>query len=170
MMLSRELISWQSPFTRLSSVRREMDDFFTQVFGNWERAGTQWAPWMSGGYVPQMESYVRDNTLYLKADLPGIEPKEVELTVEGHQLTLKGERKAEHEAKEGEYTHREVRYGSFVRTFTLPEGVKAEDVQATYRNGVLEVSIPLPAERPPKKVLIASGEQAEEHKHGDASN
>jgi HSP20 family protein len=98
-----------------------------------------------------------------------IDPKEVELTVEGNQLTLKGERKAEHEAKEGEYTRREVRYGRFVRTFTLPKGVKAEDVQASYRNGVLEVSIPLPAESLPKKVLIASGEQAEEHKPIDAS-
>jgi HSP20 family protein len=160
-MLGRELLSWQSPFTRLSSFRREMDDFFTQVFGDWERAGTQWTPLRSGGYVPQMESYVRDNTLYLKADLPGIEPKEVELTVQDNQLTLKGERKAEHEDKKGNSFQREVRYGSFARTFTLPEGVKAEDVQASYRNGVLEVSIPLPAERLPKKVLIESGNQAE---------
>jgi HSP20 family protein len=169
-MLSREVMSWPSPFTRLSSVRREMDDFFTQVFGNWEQGGSQWAPWLSGDYVPQLESYVRDNTLYLKADLPGMEPKEVELTVEGNQLTLKGERKAEHEAKDGEYTHREVRYGRFVRTFNLPEGVKAEDVQASYRNGVLEVSIPLPAERQPKRILIVNGEQAEERKQIDASN
>jgi HSP20 family protein len=161
MMLGREVMSWQNPFNRLSSVRREMDDFFTQVFGDWERAGTRWTPLMSGGYVPQMESYVRDNTLYLKADLPGIEPKEVELTVQDNQLTLKGERKAEHEDKKGNYFQREVRYGSFARTFTLPEGVKAEDVQASYRNGVLEVSIPLPAERLPKKVLIESGNQAE---------
>jgi HSP20 family protein len=113
---------------------------------------------------------VRDNTFYLKADLPGIEPQEVELTVEGNQLTLKGERKAEHEAKEGAYTYREVRYGSFVRTFRLPEGVKAEDVQASYRNGVLDVSIPLPAEQLPKKVLLARGEQKEEHKAIDASH
>jgi HSP20 family protein len=170
MLLSRELMSWPSPFTRLSSVRREMDDFFTQVFGNWERARIQGAPWMSGGYVPQLESYVRDNTLYLKADLPGIDPEEVELTVEGNQLTLKGERKAEQEDKKDNYFQREVRYGSFARTFRLPEGVKAEDVQASYRNGVLEISIPLPAGRLPKKVLIASGAQAEEHKHIDASN
>jgi HSP20 family protein len=168
-MLDRELMSWPSPFTRLSSFRREMDNFFTQAFGDWERTGTPWTPRLSGSYVPQMESYVRDNTLYLKADLPGIDPKEVELTVEGGQLTIKGERKAEQEGRQGDYSHREVHYGSFARTFRLPEGVKAEDVQASYRNGVLEVSVPLPAERQPKKVRIASEEQAEERKQIDST-
>jgi hypothetical protein len=93
--------------------------------------------------------------LYIKADLPGIDPRDVEITVEGTQLTLKGERKAEHEGHESNYFHREVRYGGFVRTFTIPEGVKAEDVQATYRNGVLELSVPLPGAMLPKKVNIA---------------
>ena len=111
-----------------------------------------------------MESYLRDNTLCIKADLPGIDPKEVEITVEGNQLTLKGERKAEHERQEGNYFHREVRYGSFARTFTIPDGVKAEDVHATYHNGVLELSIPLPASMLPKKVHIEVKSQAEGRK------
>jgi HSP20 family protein len=162
-MLGRELTPWQSPFNLLSSFRREMDDLFTRIFGDWERAGTPWAP-MSASYVPQVESCMRDNTLYIKADLPGIDPKDVEVTVEGNQLTLKGERKAEHEGHEGGYFHREVRYGSFARTFTIPDGVKAEDVQATYRNGVLELSIALPAEMLPKKVNIEVESQAEGRK------
>jgi HSP20 family protein len=164
-MLSRELLSWQSPFTRLSSLSRERDDFFTQAFGDWERAGTLWALLR---HYPQVASYTEDNILHLKADLPGIDPKEVEITVEGNQLTLKGERKAEHEAKDGAY--REVRYGSFARTFTLPTGVKAEDVQASYRNGVLELAIPLPAARLPKKVTIAVESQAEGREQIGASN
>ena len=106
-------------------------------------------------YVPQIESWVRENTLYVKADLPGIDPKDVEVTVEGNRLTLRGERKAEHEGTEGGYLHREVQYGSFVRSFTIPDGVKAEDIQAKYHNGVLELSIPLPASVLPKKVNIA---------------
>jgi HSP20 family protein len=153
-MLGRALMSWQSPFSQLSSFRREMDELFNRVFGDWERAGTQWAP-LSTSYAPQIESCVRENTLYIKADLPGMDPKDVEITVEGNQLTLKGERKAEHEGQEGNYLHREVRYGSFVRTFTIPDGVKAEDVHASYRNGVLELSVPLPESMLPKKVNIA---------------
>ena len=90
----------------------------------------------------------------MRADLPGIDPKDVEVTVEGNRLTLRGERKAEHEGKEGGYLQREVRYGSFARSFTIPEGVKAEDIQAKYHNGVLELSMPLPAELLPKKVNI----------------
>jgi HSP20 family protein len=155
-MVGRELTTWQNPFGLLSSFRRDMDELFTRFFGDWERAGTPWAP-MSASYVPQIESCVKDNTLLLKADLPGIDPKEVELTVEGNQLTIKGERKAEREGQDGNYFHREVRYGSFVRTFTIPEGVKAEDVHAVYRNGVLELSIPLPASMVAKRIPIEFG-------------
>jgi HSP20 family protein len=105
--------------------------------------------------VPRIESAVRENTLWVKADLPGIDPKDVEVMVEGNRLTLRGQRKAEHEGTQEGYRHREVQYGSFIRSFTIPEGVKAEDIQATYQNGVLELSIPLPAEVLPKKVNIA---------------
>jgi HSP20 family protein len=80
--------------------------------------------------------------------------------VEGNRLTLRGQRKAEHEGTQEGYVHREVQYGSFVRSFTIPEGVKAEDIQAKYHNGVLELSIPLPAEVLPKKVNIAIEGQA----------
>ena len=105
--------------------------------------------------MPRIESAVRDNTLCVKADLPGIDPKDVEVEVEGNRLTLRGQRKAEHEGSEAGYVHREVQYGSFIRSFTIPDGVKAEDIHAKYQNGVLELSIPLPAEMQPKKVNIA---------------
>jgi HSP20 family protein len=135
-------------------MHREMNHMFSRFFGEGEQVGNQW---LSPGesFVPRIESAVRENTLYVKADLPGIDPKDVELTVEGNQLTLRGERKAEHEGKEDGYGYREVQYGSFVRSFTIPEGVKAEDIQATYHNGVLELSIPVPASMQPKKVNIA---------------
>ena len=75
--------------------------------------------------------------------------------VEGNRLTLRGERKAEHEGKDDNYFQREVRCGSFIRTLTVPEGIKAEEVQASYRHGVLELTIPLLATMVPKKVNIA---------------
>jgi HSP20 family protein len=163
-MLGRELTLWQSPFSLLNSFRREMDELFNRVFGDWERAwtGTPWAPMLSTGYVPRIESCVQDNTLLIRADLPGVDPKDVEVTVEGNQLTIKGERKAQHEAKDGNYFHREVSYGSFARTFTIPEDVKVDDVHATYRNGVLELSIPLPASMVARKIPVEIG--SEEHK------
>ena len=136
MMLGRELTPWQTPLRAITEMQREMNHMFSRFFGDGEQVENQWLS-PSERFVPRVESAVRENTLYVKADLPGIEPKDVELTVEGTQLTLRGERKAEHEETNGSYVHREVQYGSFVRSFTIPEGVKAEDIQAQYRNGVV---------------------------------
>jgi HSP20 family protein len=159
MLSGRALTPWQTPFSHLNSLQREMNELFSRFFGEGEQAGAAWAP-LSAGYAPQIESWMQDHTFHVKADLPGMDPKDVEVTVEGTRLTLRGERKAEQEGKDNGYVHREVRYGSFVRTFTIPEGVKAEDIQATYRNGVLELSVPLPASMLPKKVNIAVESQA----------
>ena len=159
MMLGRELTPWHTPLRALTEMQREMNHLFSRFFGEGEQAGNRWQS-ASASYVPRIESAVRENTLYVKADLPGIDPKNVEVTVEGTQLTLRGERKAEHEGSNGGYGHREVQYGSFVRSFTIPEGVKAEDIHAKYHNGVLELTIPLPAAMQPKKVNIAIEGQA----------
>src|SRR5262249_17429422 len=156
--MKRELML-ASPWRSLSAFRHDMDELMNRFFGDWEREGT---PWFSFGEYPRMESYVEGNTLVVKADLPGIEPHEVEITVEGNWLTIKGERKASQEQNREDYVHREVRYGTFARTIALPEGVKTEEVQASYRNGVLEVSIPLPAAMVPKKVPVEV--QGEERK------
>ena len=153
-MLGRELTPWHTPLRALDEMQRDMNQLFSRFFGEGEQVGNRWQS-PSASYVPQIESAVRENTLYVKADLPGIDPKEVEVMVEGNRLTLRGQRKAEHEGSENGYLHREVQYGSFVRSFTIPEGVKAEDIHAKYHNGVLELSIPLPAELLPQKVTIA---------------
>jgi len=159
MMLGRELTPWQTPLRALNDMQREMNQLFSRFFGEGEQTGNRW-PSPSASYVPQIESAVRENTLWVKADLPVIDPQDVEVVVEGNHLTLRGQRKAEHEGSEEGYLHREVQYGSFVRSFTLPEGVKAEEIQASYHNGVLELSIPLPASVLPKKVNIAIEGQA----------
>jgi HSP20 family protein len=138
-----------------------MDALFNRVFDGREWAGTSEAPLWTG-YSPLMESYVEGKTLHIKADLPGIDPKDVEIVVEGRQLTLKGERKAEQETQNGNYFQREVRYGRFARTFPLPEGVKAEDIQAAYRNGVLEISVPLQESLVAKQIPVQT-ESREAH-------
>ena len=168
-MLSRyELTPWQTPFGQLQAMQRDMNALFSRVFGEGEQRGNGW--WSSPeGYTPHIESCVKENALHIKADLPGMEPNDVEITVEGNQLTLRGERKAEQEKTEGQYVHREVRYGSFERRFAIPEGVKAEEVQAHYRNGVLELTVPLPAAMLPKKVQIAVEGHADSQKQIGAS-
>jgi len=158
-MSGRELTPWQTPLRAIENMQREMNQLFSRFFGEGEEAGNQWLS-SSDSYVPRIESAVRDNTLWVKADLPGIDPKEVEVTVEGNRLTLRGHRKAEHEGSENGYLHREVQYGSFVRSFTIPDGVKAEEIHAKYYNGVLELSVPLPESVLPKKVNIAIEGQA----------
>jgi HSP20 family protein len=152
-MMKGQLAPWRNPLSLVDSFRRDMDDIFNRFFGDWERARTPWVP-VSLGYSPRVESYVEGNTLHVKADLPGVDPKEVEITVEGNLLTLKGERKTQQETTDGNYLRQEVEYGNFVRTLPLPEGVKTEDVHATYHNGVLDVTIPLPASMVTKKVPI----------------
>ena len=140
------------PF-RILNTSRDLDEIFSRFLGDWEqnRIPRHATPTV---YVPQIASYVDGNSLCIRADLPGVDPQEVELLVEDNQLTLKGERKAEQEQQNGNRLTQEVQYGAFARTFTLPEGVMAEELQASYHNGVLEVTVPLPVAKRPKKVPV----------------
>jgi HSP20 family protein len=104
--------------------------------------------------MPSVESYVRNGELVVRADLPGIDPKAVELAVEGHRLMLRGERKAKEEHREKDYFSREVAYGRFERAVDLPEGVDTDTIKATYHDGVLEVTMKAPKEMVAKKVPI----------------
>jgi HSP20 family protein len=137
-----------------------MEALFNRVFDGWEWSGTFETP-LRTGYFPATESSVDGKTLHIRVDLPGVDPKNVEIVVEGRQLTLRGERKAEQETQNGDYFHREVRYGRFARTFRLPEGVKAEDVHAAYRHGVVEISVPLPESLVAKQISIQTGRKEE---------
>jgi HSP20 family protein len=148
----KALSTWHIPFRTLNT-SRDIDELFGLFLGDWDRAGMPERP-VPTGYVPQSESYLDGNTFCIKADLPGIDPKEVEITVKDNQLTLTGERKAAQEHKNGDRLRQEVRYGAFTRTFTLPEGVMAEEVQARYHNGVLEITVPLPTAKISKKVPV----------------
>jgi len=103
---------------------------------------------------PALESLVEGGKFIVRTDLPGIEPKDVDIKVAGDVLTIKGSREDKRETKKADFFRREVRYGSFERSLALPEGIKAEDLKATYRDGVLELSAPMPKESVPKEVKI----------------
>ena len=98
----------------------------------------------------RVEDYVEDGVYVLRAEMPGIDPdKDVQLSVEGDVLTIKGERQEE----EKEKNRHEFHYGSFSRTLTLPRGTKAEDIKANYADGVLELRVPMEGEEPQARTI-----------------
>jgi HSP20 family molecular chaperone IbpA len=107
-------------------------------------------------YIP-VEDYVEKGTYVLRAELPGVDPAtDVEVTIESGHLTIRGERREEKKDK----NHQEFQYGSFSRTVPVPASVRAEDVKATYADGVLEVRVPMPAgETGASKIEIEHGKR-----------
>jgi HSP20 family protein len=107
---------------------------------------------------PSIESYVKEGKLFIKAELPGVDAKDLDLTIIERDLVIKGERKAEKDEKEKDYSYREISYGSFERRFLLPEGVKTEELKAKFNNGILEITVPVPALPKAKKIEIETKE------------
>src|SRR3970282_2484793 len=110
-------------------------------------------------WSPTIEVFEKDNGLVTKVDLPGLKKEDVKVEVTHSRLTISGERKREVEEKKKDVYRSEREYGSFYRAVPLPEGVKLEDVKATFSDGVLEVSIPLPA-KPETKVRLVEIQEA----------
>jgi HSP20 family protein len=101
------------------------------------------------GWVPDMEVFEKNNRFTVRLDVPGLKKEEVTVTVAEGVLTVEGERKYETEEEKNRWYRRERTYGRFCRTVTLPEGVNPKEVEATFKNGVLEVTVPLHAAAPP---------------------
>ncbi len=136
------------PFRNLSSLQEQVNRLFEsgmQSRGD-NSALTSWAP--------AVDIYETENELVLKADLPAINDKDLDIRVENNMLTIRGERKFESEVKEDNYLRIERTYGSFSRSFGLPSTVNTEAIKAEYKNGVLTVEMPKRAESKPKQVKI----------------
>jgi HSP20 family protein len=110
--------------------------------------------WESPHLRPALESFVNGDQLTIRVDLPGIDPQSIEVRVVGGFLTIKGSREENQESHRAQYYRRETRYGVFERTIQLPEGVKAEDLKATHKNGVLELTAMLAKEGASKRVKV----------------
>ena len=108
-------------------------------------------------WTPAIDVVEAETDYVLRADLPGISEDEVSIELEDNVLTVSGERKAEHEERTGGYYRIERSSGSFRRSLRLPEGVDPEAVKATFEHGVLEVRVPKPEQRKPRKVAITVG-------------
>jgi HSP20 family protein len=149
------LIRWE-PVRELNTIQSEMNRLFNTFFESPQSGGTQLRRW-----IPAMDLVETDGEYVLRADLPGLTEKDVNIEFEDNVLTISGERKAEHEERKEGYYRVERASGTFSRSLTLPEGVDPERVRASFDRGVLEVRIPKPEQRKPRKVTIsAAGEPA----------
>ncbi len=98
-------------------------------------------PSSSANHPPAIESFIDTDRLMVRADLPGVDPKDVEITVERNVLTIRGSRVCASEEEGRDFVHREIHYGNFERAISIPKGVRKEDISAAYRNGVLELTV-----------------------------
>jgi HSP20 family protein len=150
------IVRWE-PFRELSTLQNEMNRLFNTVFDTPSGGG-------NGGstlrrWMPAMDLVETEDNFVLRADLPGVSEDDVKIEFEDGTLTVSGERKAEHETKSEGYYRVERASGAFSRSLTLPQGVDPEAVAASFDRGVLEIRIPKPEERKPRRIEIGTGGQ-----------
>ena len=131
-----DLVPWR-PFGELSSFRKEMDRLWDRFGGESQLAKTFGDVWS-----PSVDISETKNNFVVKAELPGLETNEVNVSISGDILTIKGQKKAKEEEKDEHYHCVERYSGSFQRVFQLPSGVKADQIEATFDKGVLKVTLP----------------------------
>lgn len=169
----------QSTFDEFFDLFRDFDDLFRRSFagffpGELDTArllpsgktsdkplalrGEDTRPFLSRwGYFPATESFRENGNLVIRAELPGVDPSEINVTLTGDTLTVSGEKKHSRESDENNVYSREISHGRFQRSFRLPEGVKSDDVKASFQNGVLELKVPVPESEKPRQVRIEVG-------------
>lgn len=144
------LVRW-APFRELSTMQQRMNRLFEDVMSPPYRSeeGLGVATW-----APAVDIYETDREIVLKAELPEMQEKDIDIKVEDSILTVSGERRMAKEVKEENYHRIERSYGSFLRSFTLPQTVDREGIKASYKEGVLRVALPKREELKPKQIKI----------------
>ena len=138
----------EQPFHGATTLQEQMNRVFGDVVG---RTGEEsnLTPW-----APEVDIYETENELVVKADLPDVNPQDLDIRVESNILTIRGERKFDKKVNEDNYLRIERSYGSFSRSFSLANSVKSEAIKADYQNGVLTLSIPKREEAKPKQIKV----------------
>jgi HSP20 family protein len=156
------IVRWE-PIRELSSLQSEMNRLFNTVFDAPTAAA---GPGGNGGtlrrWTPAMDLVETEGHFVLRADLPGMSEEDIQIEVEDGTLTVAGERKVEHELKKEGFHRVERAFGAFSRSLTLPQGIDPDAVSASFDRGVLEVRIPKPEERRPRRITIAGTEPERE--------
>ena len=139
---------WEQPFRGATTLQEQINRVFGDVVG---RTGEEsnLTPW-----APEVDIYETENELVVKADLPDVNPQDLDIRVESNILTIRGERKIDKKVNEDNYLRIERSYGSFSRSFSLANSVKSEAIKADYQNGVLTLSIPKREEAKPKQIKV----------------
>jgi HSP20 family protein len=145
------IVRWQ-PFCDLMATERGFDRLFRDAFSS--VLPVREGEFPTRAWAPAVDICENENSIVLKAELPGVDPKDVEVRVEDNTLYLKGERKFEKDTKEENYHRLERSYGSFARSFALPNSVDAEKVAAEYQDGLLTLTLPKREETKPKTIKI----------------
>ena len=146
------IVRWE-PLRELTTLQNEMNRLFNSAFD----APTSDAPLRR--WMPAMDLVETDDHFVLRADLPGLAEEDIKIEFEDGTLTVSGERKAEHESKNEGYYRVERASGSFSRSLTLPQGIDPEAVTASFDRGVLEVRVPKPEQRKPRRIEIGGSAQ-----------
>jgi len=130
-----------------------MERELRRMFRDFEQSSEE--PSSVAVWTPPVDIYETDNEVVVRADLPGIDQRDLDIRLENNVLTLKGERKMEQEVKEDNYHRIESAYGTFVRSFTLPAIVEEDKIKAEYKNGVLKIVLPKKEQAKPRQIKVA---------------
>src|ERR1700759_5609110 len=152
------IVRWD-PLREVVSLQSRLNSLF-QDYGR----GQDEDALVAAAFAPPVDIYEDDKKLILKLEVPGVKQDDIDLQVEGRTLTVRGERKFSSEEKQENFHRVEHRYGTFARSFTLPNSVDAENVNATYDAGVLQLEFPKKAEAKPRQIKIGSGSVGSDQK------
>jgi len=145
------------PVIRHSSVPSRVWPDTSQLFDEFfhDFPLTRWDDSRSESWFPVVDVLEKDGNLILRAEVPGMSQKDIDLKLEGNVLTMKGEKKSSEEEKKVNYRHVESCYGSFTRSFTLPETVDRDKISADYKDGILTITIPQKPEVKPREIPVS---------------
>jgi HSP20 family protein len=147
------------PWDEFREMERWMDEMMRRPLATWRRPLTWWrVPTEAVGWVPGVEMYEKADKFIVRAELPGMKKEEIDVSVVGDTLTISGERKAETEVKDEDYYRCELCYGKFSRSVGLPTAVNATKVDASYENGILEITLPKVEAVKPKRITVKTKE------------
>jgi HSP20 family protein len=152
------LTRWD-PLRELATLQERMNRLFQDSYGPGRDEALT-----TSAFAPAVDIYEDEHTITLKVEVPGIDEKDIDVRLENNTLSIRGERRFENEEKEENYRRVERQYGSFVRSFTLPNIVDTENVQANYDKGVLQIRLAKKAEAKPKQIKVNVGEKKLESK------
>jgi HSP20 family protein len=149
--MANELIRYREPFQQLERMGREMDRLWDSFFE--DRPTVRGREWM-GDWLPSLDLSETKNEFVVKAEVPGMTAKDIDISLNGGVLSIRGEKKQEREEKEENYHFVERTYGSFNRSIRLPGGVHSDKIKASYKDGVLKVTLPKSEEGKRREVKI----------------